>query len=69
MTQTMDARLALLEHIRAVGPITLYDILGWLGDQFNLPTNQQVGLVWQLHRDHKIQYYDKDDLSLGWVTT
>lgn len=57
----------LLDHIRAVGPVSLYSILGWLGDQSNLKTAQQVGLWATLCREGAIELYEPDDATLGYV--
>lgn len=57
----------LLDHIIATGPITLYDILGWLGEQSTLNTGKQVAMFQHLYLDGAIEHYDDDDLSLGYV--
>ena len=55
----------LLNHIRAVGPITLYDILGWLGEQSTLKTHQQVALFQKLCLEKQIVAYDTYDPGDG----
>jgi hypothetical protein len=54
----------LLAHIRAAGPITLFDMLGWLTEQSPLSTAEQVRTWATLHQSGQIAIYgDADDIA------
>ena len=59
----------LLEHIDATGPVTMDQILEWLGDQSPLDTAAQVATFQHLYLAGKVDYYDPDDGTLGYVAT